>query len=121
MIPSVSGDGGVGLDLRLLERMLSLGDSELRVALIAQLQEDLGRLARGLTAHDPDLVSRSAHELKGLAATIGAHGLAASAAHLERVAAGTTESARAALALGIGQQIAALCTELRARSEFPAE
>lgn len=63
-----------------LTRLFALGDAALRVALCAQLRDDFSRLHAAVGAGDPAAVSRAAHELKGLSATVGAYRLAEIAA-----------------------------------------
>ncbi len=58
------------------ERMLSVGGEAFRPALVAQLLVDLARLRGQIDADDQAMLARAAHELKGLAATIGAESLA---------------------------------------------
>lgn len=94
--------------------MLSLGGDTLRTALIAQLLEDFGRIARSLQAEAAEDQARAAHELKGLAATIGAGALADHAARFDSMVAESTPAVRTAMALGLGRQIDRLCATLRA-------
>lgn len=70
------------VDLAMLERMLLVGGPGLRPALVAQLLADLDRLRQLLRAEQAAQHLGAAHELKGIAATIGAHGLARTAASL---------------------------------------
>lgn len=82
-VPSAPGDLSADMDRERFERVLSVGGAALRPMLIAQLLDDLSRLQQALgdpLAARPD---RTAHELKGLAATMGADALAALAAQFE--------------------------------------
>lgn len=80
-----------------------MGGSDLRGALLAQVQLDLNgchdalAIAQQAPKQDRDLVSlcKTAHELKGLAATIGAFTLAETAMQVERAC---SSQDRAALA-----------------------
>jgi HPt (histidine-containing phosphotransfer) domain-containing protein len=74
------------IDAAVLDRILGLGDDRMRVALLDQLRTDFRRLAETLGEDDADAVAAAAHELKGLAATIGAHRLAQLAQRLNTVA-----------------------------------
>ena len=73
-------------DQSVLSGLLEIGDTAMRQALCAQLLSDFGRMAEGLVEAEPAVVSRVAHELKGLAATIGARRLADMAQTLNRSA-----------------------------------
>ena len=74
------------IDPAILEQILDLGDARMRVALLDQLLTDFRRIAEALTQDGWDEVGAAAHELKGLAATIGAHRLAQLAKRLNTVA-----------------------------------
>jgi chemotaxis protein histidine kinase CheA len=74
------------IDAAVLDRILELGDDRMRVALLDQLRADFRRLAGTLGEDDADAVAAAAHELKGLAATIGAHRLAQLAQRLNTAA-----------------------------------
>lgn len=108
------------LDPSTLERVLALGGAGMRQALVAQLLEDFGRLARALEATEPTALERAAHELKGLAATVGARALADHAARFDGLAAQSTPAVREAMALGLRRQIERLCAELRTRGQAPS-
>jgi len=77
-------DRPLGVNLTTLERMLSLGGPALRPALIAQVLADLARLRGALAADQPATIRYAAHELKGIASTIGAESLAETAAQLDQ-------------------------------------
>lgn len=102
---SLPDDDSVGLDRATMEHMLALGGPALRPALIAQLIADLDRLRAALTSDAPAALKRAAHELKGLAATIGAGGLAENAGRLDDLAESAPPAVGQALALGIRPQI----------------
>jgi len=74
------------IDPAVLETVLSIGDKPLRDALLRQLVADFHRIAEALAAGSIDQVGAAAHELKGLAATIGANRLARLARTLNTVA-----------------------------------
>lgn len=78
--------GAQDFDHSVLSGLLEIGDAAMREALCAQLLSDFGRMAEGLDEAEPAAVSRVAHELKGLAATIGARRLADMAQTLNRSA-----------------------------------
>lgn len=65
----------------LLAQLFAMGGPALRIALCKQLREDFLRLRDGLIAQA--VCPRVAHELKGLAATVGAQRLADMARKLE--------------------------------------
>ena len=74
------------IDRAVLEAVLSAGGDELRADLLAQIIADLARLQTGLQASGADRHAGIAHELKGLAATIGATALADLAACYQSLA-----------------------------------
>lgn len=98
----------------MLERMLSLGGSDLRPVLVAQLLADLGRLRAAISTDDPLALGRAAHEIKGLAATIGAHAVAAQAARLDELATSATAQVRAVLAQALQREVDILAAALGA-------
>lgn len=95
-----------------MERMLSLGGEAMRPVLVSQLLEDLGRLAGALQSDAIERAGRAAHELKGLAATIGAVGLADQAQRFDALLPEATPAVRQAMALGLRRQIEVLCAAL---------
>jgi HPt (histidine-containing phosphotransfer) domain-containing protein len=103
-----ASDDGLGLDPAVFEYTLSMCGPAMRPALIAQLEVDFLRLARALDTPEPARLESIAHEVKGLAATIGATAVAASAARLNEQASAATGAMRAAMALGLRRQIEAL-------------
>jgi HPt (histidine-containing phosphotransfer) domain-containing protein len=74
------------IDAAVLDQILGLGDGRLRDALIDQLCADFRRIGAALATNDCDEIGAAAHELKGLAATIGARRLAQLAKRLNTVA-----------------------------------
>ena len=64
------------LDLRALSRVLDLGDDGLRSELCAQLIDDFRRIRALINQDDVHVTARAAHEMKGLAATVGGERLA---------------------------------------------
>ena len=80
------GGDGTAIDAVVLDQILNIGDDRLRNALLEQLMADFDRISFALTDGPLDKVGAAAHELKGLAATIGAHRLAHLARTLNSVA-----------------------------------
>lgn len=103
-----------GLDRATLEHMLSLGGSDLRPILVAQLLTDLGRLRDAISTDDPVALARAAHEIKGLASTIGAHAVADQAARLDQLAASATVQVRDVLAQALQREVDQLAAVLGA-------
>lgn len=85
------------IDLDVLESLFAMGDDALRAALSAQLWADFTRLRQALQAGGALEVGRAAHELKGLAATVGAQRLADMAQSVDAVAEGMPPAMLAAL------------------------
>jgi len=108
------------IDREVFQRMLSLGGAALRPALVAQLLDDFTRLGRALDTPDVPALERAAHELKGLAATIGARALAAQAEGLQALAASQSAAVRGSLALGLRLQVDRLCAELQRERQTPS-
>lgn len=102
------------LDLDVLESLFAMGDDALRVALSAQLRADFARLRRSLQAEAAHDVGRAAHELKGLAATVGAQRLADMAHSVDSVAEGVAPATLAVL-------VAPLLAETDAVLDFLAQ
>ncbi|MBN2760715.1 MAG: Hpt domain-containing protein [Rhodobacteraceae bacterium] len=79
------------IDKRVLDEFLELGGEDMRQALLAQVCKDLTRCHEALDQHaeeestplDMAALCRTAHEIKGIAATIGAVLLAKLAQHAE--------------------------------------
>lgn len=109
-------DATDGVDRAMLQRMLSLGGSDLRPVLITQLNDDLLRLRTALEQDDPTSLHRAAHELKGLCSTIGAEALADMAARFDSLSGGLSASARGAMALGLRLQIDRLLIVVQAEA-----
>jgi len=61
-----------GVDLALFDRMLSVGGAELVASLAMQLLADFERIWLDLHDQEPGRQRAATHELKGVAATIGA-------------------------------------------------
>ncbi|PWE27301.1 Hpt domain-containing protein [Pararhodobacter marinus] len=76
------------MDLEVLESLFSMGGDELRAELCAQLITDFKRIAAELDSEEGSKIARAAHELKGLAATVGAARLADMARSVDQVAEG---------------------------------
>ncbi|WP_209424292.1 Hpt domain-containing protein [Pararhodobacter sp. SW119] len=83
---------GTAIDPAVLNQILDIGDATLKQALLSQLLDDFRRISDALDGESTRGVGAAAHELKGLAATIGAHRLANLALRLN-VAADTVVSA----------------------------
>lgn len=94
-----------GLDSSVLESLFAMGDDALRVALSAQLQADFLRIREALDNEDGYRVGRAAHELKGLAATVGANRLAEMARSVDSVAAGMPPAALAVIVAPLKREI----------------
>lgn len=82
--PGASRD--TAIDAAVLDQILNIGDIGLRDALLDQLLADFNRIADALSGGQGDRIGAAAHELKGLAATIGAHRLAQLARRLDALA-----------------------------------
>jgi hypothetical protein len=74
------------IDTAVLDQILAIGDAGMRGALLEQLLIDFNRIGEALADASRGDVGAAAHELKGLAATIGAHRLAQLATRLNTVA-----------------------------------
>jgi len=72
-----------GIDLTVLDLTLSVGGVALRPALVAQVLDDLARLRAILAVEAAGPMAPAAHELCGIAATLGAGDLADAAARLD--------------------------------------
>ncbi|MCL4675041.1 MAG: Hpt domain-containing protein [Pararhodobacter sp.] len=71
------------VDARALEKLLDIGGAELRGALCAQLTADFSRLSTAIDDDCRQTAASASHELKGLAATVGAERLTDMAASLD--------------------------------------
>ena len=96
------------IDMAVLERLFAMGDSSLRRALCLQLKADFRRLNEAVLVTDGLAVGRAAHELKGLAATVGAERLADLARTLDARAESLGVAARAAIVTPVLHEIAAV-------------
>ena len=101
------------LDTEALERILDLGGASLRTALGEQLIADFQRLRAALVDDDTARLARTAHELKGLAATIGAGTVADMARSLDAAAQGLTLSACTAMVPPLQGQVDRVISVLR--------
>lgn len=103
-----------------LEALLNVGGPGMRAALGAQLMADFQRLRTGIAVEDGAAVARAAHELKGLAATVGAERLAAMAASLDPIAETLSPVARATMAEALQREVDAILTTLATTLEGSA-
>jgi len=101
------------IDREVLESLFAMGGDSLRVALSAQLLADFDRLKTTLAAEDPAAVARAAHELKGLAATVGAQRLADMARSVDAVADGLAPDALLVVVSPLRAEIDAVLALLR--------
>jgi len=109
------------IDKAVLERLFAMGDSSLRRALCAQLRADFQRLHQAVLGPDGAAVGRAAHELKGLAATVGAGRLTDLAQALDARAENLGAAARAAIVTPVLHEIEAVLACLdSAAGEPPA-
>lgn len=109
------------MDASALERILDLGDAELRQSLCAQLIADFARLRQAIGEGDGAAVSRAAHELKGLAATIGAERIAEQARGLDFAAESVGAEVRRSMALPIQREVAVVIRFLRETAGRPVD
>lgn len=93
------------IDRSVLEHLFDLGDADLRRALCKQLDTDFLRLFDAIGGGNGADVAKAAHELKGLAATVGAARLAEMARSLDAVAATLSPEGRAAMVAPIHTEI----------------
>ncbi|WP_417628284.1 Hpt domain-containing protein [Pararhodobacter aggregans] len=100
------------LDRAVLEALFAMGDETLRAALGAQLEADFARLRAVFDDGTPHEVGRAAHELKGLAATVGAARLAEMARSVDAVAEGLSAVALAAVTAPLKAEISAVLVSL---------
>jgi len=118
--PCNPGELSADMDRERFERMLSVGGAALRPTLVAQLLDDLTRLQQALgdpLAPRPD---RTAHELKGLAATMGADTLAALAGQFEAAIPDCGPDQARVWRQMLGAQIEGLVRSLRAEGDRSA-
>lgn len=109
-VSSGDGNGAVLRDRRVLEAALAFAGPEDRPAILAQMLDDLTRIGAVLSDGQPTAQLRAAHELKGLAATIGAVRLADMAALMQQPQ--QAEAARTALCMAMCAQVGQLKQEL---------
>lgn len=64
------------IDESIISGLFSLGDSAMQRDLLTHLQADFARLGESLKTAPPAALGRVAHEIKGLASTVGAFRLA---------------------------------------------
>lgn len=102
------------IDPAALERLLDLGDEELGKALCAQLISDFSRIDDALTGTDTAVIAKAAHELKGLAATVGATRLADMTTSFDHVVESLPEAARQAIINPIHGELLEVLAQLRA-------
>lgn len=101
------------VDRATLEHLLNVGGAELRPALAAQICADFARLAAAIQGPDGTHVARAAHELKGLAATVGAANLARMADTLNVAAPGLSAGKRRMQVQPVAAGIAAVLAIMR--------
>ena len=97
----------------LLEHLLNVGGADLRPVLAQQICADFTRLAGAIQAVDGADVARAAHELKGLAATVGADTLAQMACALNAAAPTLGAGARQVRLRPVAAEIVAVVAFLR--------
>lgn len=100
------------IDQAILDSIFEIGDEAMRLALCDQLVSDFRRMASGLDEAEPVVVAKISHELKGLAATIGAQRLADLAQTLNKAAESVSPSALAVLTFPVRQEIAGVLAVL---------
>ena len=102
---SISTSRAPALDPETLDQLLNMGGEELRAALCTQLIEDFRRLRLAVEDDDGNAVARAAHEVKGLAATVGASRLSEMARSLDSVAGNLSAPARSVMVSALQGQI----------------
>lgn len=95
-----------------LDRLFRLGDATLRVALCAQLRDDFTRLRAAVGQPCTVTAARAAHEVKGLAATVGAFRLAEIAAVVDIRAEAMGDEARALVVAQLRTELDSVLAEL---------
>jgi HPt (histidine-containing phosphotransfer) domain-containing protein len=93
------------VDTATLTALLNMGGPDLRADLCAQLIADFSRLRDAMGTDDGAAVARAAHEVKGLALTVGAANLASLATGLDGAALRLPRSS-------LGRQISTLENEI---------
>ena len=105
-IGSVENDKSApALDAEVLETLLNVGGADLRGPLCAQLTADFIRLNGLIGVETGTDLARAAHEIKGLAATIGAGRLSQMARTLDSVAATLPDAARDAMVTAMQAEV----------------
>ncbi|MCW1934700.1 Hpt domain-containing protein [Pararhodobacter zhoushanensis] len=120
-IMSTRGQTPPAVDDNVLQRLFEMGDAALKQAFCQQFLIDFGRLRGAISGEDGKEVSRAAHELKGLAATVGAMRLADLARRFDAIAEGMAPAARNAVAVPIEREIDAVMAHLRAAAQDPTD
>lgn len=100
-----SSESKAALDAQALDTLLDIGGAELRVALGTQLTADFSRLREAINVEETDRLARAAHELKGLAATVGATRLSDMAHSLNMTADTLPKQAQAILVAAVQKEI----------------
>ena len=95
------------VDTATLTALLNMGGPDLRADLCAQLIADFTRLRDAMGTDDSAAVARAAHEVRGLALTVGAANLASLATGLDGAAQRLPRSS-------LGRQVGNLETEIDA-------
>lgn len=104
--PSSDRDPAVpALDVRTLKALLEIGGADMRAELCTQLKTDFERLREELQTNEGAELARSAHEVKGLSATVGAVRLADMARALDSVAATLPAAAREVMVRALIREI----------------
>lgn len=93
------------IDPAILSSLLAIVDDEMGLTLCDQLLSDFRRMASGLECAEPVVVAKIAHEMKGLAATIGAHRLADLSQTLNKAAESVSPNALAVLTYPVLQEV----------------
>ncbi len=114
---SADAPHGPDFDQCMFERVLNTCEPALRPQLLRQIIVDLEQIAARLGGTSLERQVKAAHELKGLAATIGANLLAKEAARFCALAPESAASVRSALALGLSREITSLSKRLQGHLE----
>ncbi|WP_323034599.1 Hpt domain-containing protein [Pararhodobacter sp.] len=102
------------IDLAVLYALLNIGGAEMRDELCATLIADFDRLQAEVAANQGPALARSAHELKGLSATVGAKRLADMARALDAVAATLPDAARVVMVSALDREMTVVRAALNA-------
>lgn len=118
MVSGKAGARAIGFDPEALSTFLDMAGPEMRGVLLAQAQQDLDRCRAALAPDDPDCdldaLCKTAHEVKGLAATLGATALAETARHAELACSTRDRAALAETLPALASQIDQACASLSA-------